>query len=106
MVGLRYVRFDNRLIYSALGETTIRTMLTRHRFFSSNDKIKNNLFGPQAGFDLWWNMTAGVNLGIGHEGSMDAERCRASDRPDRKFARSPRDAGITVELTETERHGR
>ncbi len=52
LVGLRYVRFDNRLVYSARGENDNTVNADLPRFFSSNDKIKNNLFGPQAGFDL------------------------------------------------------
>jgi hypothetical protein len=65
LVGLRYVRFENGLLYSSLGDLNSPPT----RFFTSNDSIKNNLFGPQAGFDLWWNMRPGVNLGIGMKGA-------------------------------------
>ena len=69
LVGLRYVRFDNRLIYATRGEDNNTVNADLPRFFSSNDKVKNNLFGPQAGFDLWWNVIPGVNLGMGMKGA-------------------------------------
>ena len=62
LVGLRYLHFQNSLRYETLGEP--ESLGESDRFFSSNDKIKNDLFGPQAGFDLWWNIYAGVRLGI------------------------------------------
>lgn len=61
LVGLRYVRYNDRLVYDTFGDTT--------RFFSSNDKLKNNLFGPQLGFDLWWNVCPGINFGMGMKGA-------------------------------------
>jgi hypothetical protein len=39
------------------------------RFFSSDERTENRLFGAQLGFDLWWNVVAGVNLGIGAKGA-------------------------------------
>ena len=69
LIGLRYLRFENGLLYSALGENNNAVNASLPRFFSSDDQIKNNLFGPQAGFDLWWNMTPGINLGIGMKGA-------------------------------------
>ncbi len=69
LVGLRYVRYDHNFIYQALGEFDNAVNANLPRFFSSNDKRKNNLFGPQAGFDLWWNAHAGINLGIGFKGA-------------------------------------
>lgn len=77
LVGLRYVRFDNRLIYACRGENDNTVNANLPRFFSSDDKVKNNLFGPQAGFDLWWNVVPGVNLGMGLKGAWvqnDAKR--------------------------------
>jgi hypothetical protein len=77
LVGLRYLRFDNRMIYSAFGEVDDTSGADMQRFFVSNDKVKNNLFGPQAGFDFWWNVISGVNLGIGMKGAWvqnDAKR--------------------------------
>ena len=69
LVGLRYVRFDSTLNYSAMGlpNNTITSSLPR--YFSSSDKVKNNLFGPQAGVDLWWNVRPGINLGVGVKGA-------------------------------------
>lgn len=57
LVGLRYVRYNDRLAYSTFGDPT--------RFFNTQDALKNNLFGPQAGFDLWWNVHPGINFGMG-----------------------------------------
>lgn len=77
LVGLRYVRFDNTLNYSTLGALNNTINSSQPRFFSSNDKVKNNLYGPQAGVDLWWNMRPGINLGIGVKGAWvqnDAKR--------------------------------
>ncbi|MEM1069706.1 MAG: hypothetical protein AAGI63_12470 [Planctomycetota bacterium] len=60
LVGLRYVRFDNDFIYSGVGGGGQ---------FRSSDAIKNNFFGPQAGFDCWWNVCSGINLGFGLKGA-------------------------------------
>lgn len=69
LVGLRYLRFENTLIYSTLGQMDNAVNANLPRFFQSDDQIKNHLFGPQIGFDVWWNMTAGVNLGLGVKGA-------------------------------------
>lgn len=69
LVGLRYLRFQNGLLYATQGENNNTVNANLPRFFSSDDDIKNNLFGPQAGFDLWWNMQPGINLGIGFKGA-------------------------------------
>lgn len=69
LVGLRYMRYEDGLIYSTLGENDNTVNANLPRFFSSNDQIKNNLFGPQAGFDLWWNMRPGISMGIGMKGA-------------------------------------
>jgi hypothetical protein len=61
LFGLRYIRYEDGLLYSTLGDAT--------RFFSSSDSLKNNMFGPQAGFDVWWNVCAGFRLGIGMKGA-------------------------------------
>ena len=62
LVGLRYVRFDSTLNYSTRGALNNSQSSNLPRFFSSNDRVKNNLFGPQAGVDLWWNVRPGINL--------------------------------------------
>ena len=69
LVGLRYVRYDDRFIYSTLGEFDNAVNANLPRFFSSDDKLKNNLFGGQVGFDLWWNIHPGINLGFGAKGA-------------------------------------
>jgi hypothetical protein len=69
LFGLRYVRYEDGLLYATQGTNNNTVNANLPRFFSSNDQIKNNLFGPQAGFDLWWNMKPGINLGIGMKGA-------------------------------------
>lgn len=69
LVGLRYVRYDDTFNYfTADGGTD---------FFSSLDQAQNNYFGPQVGFDLWWNAHPGINLGMGFKGAwvqLDGKR--------------------------------
>ena len=69
LVGLRYLRFDNGVGYSTLGANDNTVNANLPRFFSSNEDVKNNLFGAQAGFDLWWNMIPGINVGFGMKGA-------------------------------------
>ena len=69
LVGLRYVRFDSTLNYSTRGALNNSQSSNLPRFFSSNDRVKNNIFGPQAGVDLWWNVRPGINLGVGVKGA-------------------------------------
>ena len=104
LVGLRYVRFDDRLVYRTLGENDNTVNADLPRFFSSNDRIKNNLFGPQAGFDLWWNVTPGVNLGVGMKGAWvqnDAKRQTILTANSLDPLATPG----TMALTDTERYG-
>jgi hypothetical protein len=104
LIGLRYLRFDNRLIYSTLGEDDNTVNANLRRFFSSNDKLKNNVFGPQAGFDLWWNITGGVNLGVGFKGAwMQNDAKRQTIYTANSIA--PTGAPGSFELTDTERRG-
>ncbi|TWT82781.1 hypothetical protein CA13_42440 [Planctomycetes bacterium CA13] len=65
LVGLRHLLYTDGLTYSALGEMDNTVNASLPRYFSSSDRNKNRLFGPQAGFDLWYNMMPGVNLGFG-----------------------------------------
>lgn len=69
LFGLRYVRYEDGFLYATEGTNNNTVNANLPRFFSSNDQIKNNLFGPQAGFDLWWNMKPGINFGIGMKGA-------------------------------------
>ncbi|MCG8648631.1 MAG: hypothetical protein MI861_02295, partial [Pirellulales bacterium] len=65
LVGLRFLQFEDALTYSAIGDFTNTVNANLPRFFSSRDRLQNNLFGPQAGFDLWWNVVPGISLGMG-----------------------------------------
>ncbi len=69
LVGLRYIRYNDGLIYSSLGEMDNAVNANLPRFFSSNDAVENNLFGPQVGFDMWWNIHPGVRVGCGFKGA-------------------------------------
>ncbi|MDM4014241.1 BBP7 family outer membrane beta-barrel protein [Roseiconus lacunae] len=59
LFGLRYVRYDDSLLYS----TSVNGDPTR--FFESDTSSKNHLFGPQVGFDFWWNVCSGISVGVG-----------------------------------------
>ncbi len=69
LFGLRYLRYDDRLIYSTQGENNNTVNANLPRFFSSNDRAQNSLFGPQIGGDLWWNIRPGVSFGMGVKGA-------------------------------------
>ncbi len=69
LAGLRYVRYNDGLLYSTTGTINNTGNANLPRFFSSDERTENKLFGAQLGFDLWWNVVAGVNLGIGAKGA-------------------------------------
>ena len=60
LFGLRYLQFKNEMNYSASGATG---------FFNSSDRVRNHMFGAQAGGDIWWNIHSGVRLGMGLKGA-------------------------------------
>ena len=61
LLGLRYLQFTNELNYSTFNSPT--------RFFDSQDRVRNHMFGAQAGGDIWWNIYSGVRLGMGLKGA-------------------------------------
>ena len=65
LVGLRYVRYDDGLIYRTRGETDNGNGTFLLRFLDSEENVENKMFGAQAGGDMWWNINPGVSLGIG-----------------------------------------
>ncbi len=69
LVGLRYLRYDDGLIYATRGQDNNTGQANQPRFFSSNDLVKNNLFGGQIGCDFWWNVSPGINVGWGAKGA-------------------------------------
>jgi len=73
LFGLRYLRVDNRLGLDIVGLNNDGTdaSLTDGtlRFFNATDDISNDLFGAQIGGDVWWNVIAGVNLGVELKGA-------------------------------------
>lgn len=64
LVGLRYLRFDDDFRYSTAGQLN-NAGIGSLRFLDFSNGVDNKMFGAQAGFDVWWNVIAGVNLGIG-----------------------------------------
>ncbi len=106
LVGLRYLRFSNSLIYSTVGEVDNGNAIPDRRFFQSDDQIKNHLFGPQAGLDLWWNMTAGVNLGLGVKGAWVQNDFERRSVLSAQFAGSPRGSGFGTDQAKGSRHHR
>jgi len=69
LVGLRYLRFDDDFGYSTIGEVDNTNNANTLRFLNFNNGVDNKMFGAQGGFDLWWNVIAGVNLGVGVKGA-------------------------------------
>ncbi len=69
LMGLRYVRFDSDFGYSTVGVPDNGTNPPTRRFFNYRNELDNKLFGPQAGFDVWWNVIPGVNLGFAAKGA-------------------------------------
>ena len=69
LVGLRYLRFDDDFGYSTIGTVNNTNNANTLRFLNVNNGVDNKMFGVQGGFDLWWNVIAGVNLGIGVKGA-------------------------------------
>jgi len=69
LFGLRYIRFDDSLLYSALGQDNNTVNANLPRFFSSSDQVENRMFGGQIGGDLWWNIIPGVSAGVGVKGA-------------------------------------
>ncbi len=69
LAGLRYLRFDSDFGYSTVGETDNTGAPPIPRFFNYRNEIDNKLFGPQSGFDVWWNVVPGVNVGFGAKGA-------------------------------------
>lgn len=69
LVGLRYVQYEDSLLYSTLGDFTNTGNNNGLRFYNSDSSSKNKLFGPQAGFDFWWNVCPGLSLGTGSKGA-------------------------------------
>jgi hypothetical protein len=68
LVGLRYLRFDDDFRYATAGAFDNAGNASQ-RFLNFSNGVDNKMFGPQAGFDLWWNVIAGVNLGFGAKGA-------------------------------------
>lgn len=65
LVGLRYIGYDDGLTYETVGQVNNTGGANTLRYFQSDDQVRNSLFGAQAGFDFWWNITPGVSMGIG-----------------------------------------
>lgn len=63
--GLRYLRVDDNFRFAA----NANPIETPNSFFL-NSSTKNELFGPQIGGDLWWNVIPGINLGVEVKGSV------------------------------------
>ncbi|MCO8124360.1 BBP7 family outer membrane beta-barrel protein [Stieleria sp. TO1_6] len=65
LVGLRYLRYDDNLLYQTTGLDNDTVNGNLPRYFASNTGTQNKLFGPQAGFDFWWNIYPGISMGVG-----------------------------------------
>lgn len=65
LFGLRYIRYDDTLLYQTRGLNIDTASGNQPTFFNSLTDSENSLFGPQTGFDFWWNVYPGVSLGVG-----------------------------------------
>ncbi len=90
LFGLRYLQFKNEMKYSTFGEPT--------RFFNSSDRVRNHMFGAQAGGDVWWNIHSGVRLGMGLKAAWVQNEIK------RSFAVDANSVPDTV-ITDTRRGG-
>ncbi len=74
LVGARYIRLDNDFGYSTVGTFNDGTggfgggSQDQLRYYDSVTGTKNNVFVGQIGYDVWWNMVPGVQLGFGMKG--------------------------------------
>ncbi|WP_146519722.1 hypothetical protein [Stieleria varia] len=69
LAGLRYMRYDDSLLYQTVGLNNNGAANNGPRFFSSDGQTKNKMFGAQLGFDFWWNVRPGISLGLGGKGA-------------------------------------
>ena len=69
LAGLRYLRFDDDFGYSTVGTVNNNNNANTLRFLNVSNGVDNKMLGVQGGFDLWWNVIAGVNLGAGVKGA-------------------------------------
>ena len=65
LAGLRYLRYEDGVNYSGEGAGGA---------FDIRDQLTNGMFGVQGGFDLWWNLCPGINLGMGMKGGWVENR--------------------------------
>ncbi len=63
LVGLRYIRLDEALTFTADGVPNNTVAGNLPRFLDLTTSTKNDLFGAQIGGDVWWNIVPGVNFG-------------------------------------------
>lgn len=74
LAGARYLRLDNDFGYGTIGTFNDGTggfgggSLDQLRYYDSLTATKNNIFVGQIGYDVWWNMVPGVQLGFGMKG--------------------------------------
>lgn len=76
LAGIRYIDFDEDLLYrtEALNNDTVAA--DDMRFFNANFKTRNAMTGFQIGGDLWWNVYPGINLGMGLKGAALGNRSK------------------------------
>ncbi len=69
LAGVRYVDFDDKLVYRSQGLNNDTVAADDLRFFEARFKTANSMTGFQLGGDLWWNLYPGINLGMGLKGA-------------------------------------
>ncbi|WP_164103842.1 BBP7 family outer membrane beta-barrel protein [Candidatus Laterigemmans baculatus] len=74
LAGIRYVDFDEDLLYRTEGLNNDTVEADDLRFFQGNFKTRNAMTGFQLGGDLWWNVYPGINVGMGLKGAALGNR--------------------------------
>lgn len=70
LAGIRYVDFGDEFQYQTIGLNNDTVQANDLRFFDSQFKASNSMTGFQLGGDLWWNITPGINWGLGLKGAI------------------------------------
>lgn len=65
LAGIRYLNISEDFAYR-----TDETLAGGPQFFRSLTDTRNSMTGFQLGGDLWWNVTPGINIGIGMKGAV------------------------------------
>jgi hypothetical protein len=80
LAGMRLFNLDETLHYTTEGEFDDGTGQFL-RYSDTRVRTRNMLVGPQAGFDLWWNIFPGIHAGMEYKFAL----CGNSNSQDTRF---------------------